>query len=152
MHHKQRGWSKTVHFASLHAPYLTVDQRLPGAARRGTPGRLLSGPPNEFVDLTLHQDAIASGCGQSHCLELAILLRVVPAVRMLQRGEPDQHREGRLPVTFQHLAIPAHEEVAALVLLDRGQDPASVLLQPGRIGDLANVEEKYAAIVFPSFG
>ena len=75
---------------------------------------------------------------------------VVPTVRLLEAGELDQDREGRVPVPLDDLEPAADEQIAAAILLDDAPDALAVGIQTSLVDDVAGVEDAVQTYLFAS--
>src|SRR5262245_46388545 len=87
----------------------------------------------------LDKEPVRARRRQPQRLQRMVLLRIVPALGRLETRELENHRKRRLR-TLHDVELPAGDEDASVVLLNRGQDALAVLPHLGLIGHLEYVE------------
>src|SRR5687767_11903615 len=78
---------------------------------------------------------------QPQRLEIPVLLRIIPAMRLLEARELNEHRKDGLPFALDDVRSTADGEIAPAIMFDRGEDTLPVLLHFLGIGDFQDIEQ-----------
>src|SRR5690348_1021586 len=89
--------------------------------------------------LALDEDRRPAAALQTQIQQLAIILRAIPAVRLLQARKFDDHRKHRPPVALDHIERATERQIAAAEFLHGRGYTLTVLRHLLAIDDLADI-------------
>jgi hypothetical protein len=112
-----------------------------GFARRTT--RL----PAEFFAFNEYRVALC--CCQAQCLQLTVLLRIIPAVRLFEARKLDEHGKNGPPLTLHDITLAADGEKAPAVTFDCGKNAFLVLIYLRRVGHFQDIEKAVCRHIEP---